>query len=40
VNVPALQKQLRAAKQVIDFVPGAPEQWSDGKGGTGGPPEF
>ncbi len=40
VDVPALQAKLRQQKQVIDFMPGAPEKWSDPKGGTGGPPEF
>jgi hypothetical protein len=40
VNVPALQARLREQKQVVDFVSGRPEKWSDPKGGTGGPPEF
>jgi hypothetical protein len=40
VNVSALQKTLRAQKQVVDFIPGQPEKWSDPRGGTGGPPEF
>lgn len=40
VDLSKLQAKLRAQKQVIDFVSGAPEKWSDPKGGTGGPPEF
>jgi hypothetical protein len=40
VDVAALQRQLRAQKQVVDFIPGQPEKWSDPKGGTGGPPEY
>ncbi len=40
VSVAQLQKRLRQEKQVIDFVPGQPEKWSDPRGGTGGPPEF
>lgn len=40
VDVKALQGKLRAQKQVVDFVAGAPERWSDPRGGTGGPPEF
>lgn len=40
VDVADLQRHLRAQKQVVDFVPGMPEKWSDPKGGTGGPPEF
>ncbi|MBL8210908.1 MAG: FAD-dependent oxidoreductase [Bryobacterales bacterium] len=40
VPIAKLQAQLRQQRQVIDFVPGAPEKWSDPKGGTGGPPEF
>ena len=40
LDVAALQGKLRAEKQVVDFVPGQPEKWSDPKGGTGGPPEF
>jgi hypothetical protein len=39
LDVAALQSKLRAQKQVVDFVQGLPEKWSDGKGGTGGPPE-
>jgi len=35
-----LQQTLRRQRQVIDFIPGQPEKWSDPKGGTGGPPEF
>jgi hypothetical protein len=40
VDVAELQRALRGQKQVVDFVAGAPEKWSDPKGGTGGPPEF
>jgi hypothetical protein len=40
LEVPVLQAKLRAQKQVVDFVPGAPEKWSDPKGSTGGPPEI
>ena len=40
VAVPELQKTLRAQNQVVDFVAGVPEKWSDPKGGTGGPPEI
>ncbi len=35
-----LQQTLRRQRQVVDFIPGQPEKWSDPKGGTGGPPEF
>jgi len=31
LDVPALQTQLRKEKQVIDFLPGAPEQFEKGK---------
>ena len=40
IAVPQLQAKLRAQKQVVDFVPGAPEKWSDPKSPTGGPPEI
>jgi hypothetical protein len=40
IDISLLQAKLRAQKQVVDFVSGAPEKWSDPKGGTGGPPEF
>ena len=40
VRVAVLQEKLRRAGQVVDFVPGEPERWSDPRGGTGGPPEF
>jgi len=40
ISAAQLQKRLRQEKQVIDFVPGQPEKWSDPRGGTGGPPEF
>lgn len=40
LEVAALQARLREQKQVIEFIPGQPEKWGDGKGGTGGPPEF
>jgi len=36
VNLPALQAQLRARHQVIDFIPGQPEQCTH----LNGPPEF
>lgn len=39
VDVRALQERLRTARQVVDFIPGQPEKWSDPKGGTGGIPE-
>lgn len=31
IDVPALQEKLRAQKQIIDFIPGQPEQFEDGK---------
>src|SRR4051794_11482133 len=37
LDVPALQRQLREQRQVVDFVPGQPERF---QGGTAGPPEF
>ena len=40
VELPKLQAKLRAQKQVVDFVQGAPEKWSDPKGSSGGPPEI
>ncbi len=40
IDVPELQKKLRAQKQVVDFIKGQPEQWSDAGGGTSGPAEF
>lgn len=39
VDVSKLQQILRAQKQVVDFVSGMPERWSDPKNGTGGIPE-
>jgi hypothetical protein len=40
IAVTALQARLRGQKQVVDFLAGMPEKWSDPKGGTGGVPEF
>ena len=40
IDVPALQGKLRAQDQVIDFIPGEPESWSDIHKGTNGPAEF
>ena len=40
IDVPALQEKLRAQKQVVDFIPGEPEHWTDIHKNTGGPPEF
>jgi len=40
LDIRHLQASLRSQKQVIDFVPGLPEKWSDPRGGTGGLPEF
>lgn len=40
IHVAQLQATLRRQRQVLDFVPGQPEKWSDPRGGTGGPPEF
>ena len=40
VDVPALQTRLREQKQVIDFIPGEPEKWTDIHKNTGGPKEF
>src|SRR6185295_14452220 len=31
VDVPALQAKLRAQKQILEFIPGQPEQFDDGK---------
>lgn len=31
IDIPTLQSQLRAQKQVIDFIPGQPEQFDDNK---------
>ncbi len=31
VDVPVLQEKLRAQKQILDFIPGQPEQFDDGK---------
>jgi hypothetical protein len=39
LDVPALQEKLRAQKQVVDYIPGQPEKWGDGKN-NGGYPEF
>ena len=40
IDVPALQKKLRAQKQAVDFIPGQPEKWSDAHGGMNSPAEF
>jgi hypothetical protein len=40
IDVGQLQAQLRKQKQVVDFVDGAPEKWSDPKSSTGGPSEI
>jgi hypothetical protein len=40
VELGKLQAKLRAQKQAVDFVDGAPEKWSDPKSPTGGPPEI
>ena len=40
LDVPALQDKLRAQKQVVDFIPGQPERWTDVHKDTGGPKEF
>ena len=40
VEIAKLQAKLRTQKQVVDFVVGAPEKWSDAKGSTGGSPEI
>ena len=40
IDVPALQEKLRAEKQVIDFIPGQPEKWTDIHKDTGGVTEF
>lgn len=39
VPVADRQKRLREQRQVIDFVPDAPQKWPNPKGGTGGPTE-
>ena len=38
IEVKALQDKLRAQRQVVDFVPGQPERWTDIRKDTGGPP--
>src|SRR5205085_3100649 len=40
IDLPELQEKLRAQKQVIDFVPGQPEDWRDEHTGSGGFVEF
>jgi len=40
LDVPALQDKLRAQKQIVDFIPGEPEHWTDIHKDTGGPKEF
>ena len=40
IDVAALQEKLRAQHQVIDFIPGEPENWTDVQKGTNGPAEF
>ena len=40
VALPTLQEKLRAQHQVIDFIPGEPERWTDFQKGTNGPEEF
>ena len=40
VDVPALQGKLRTQKQVIDFIPGQPEKWTDIHKDSGGVREF
>ncbi|MEY3898511.1 MAG: hypothetical protein RLZZ214_4033 [Verrucomicrobiota bacterium] len=40
VDVPALQEKLRAQHQIVDFIPGEPENWTDIHKGTNGPEEF
>lgn len=38
IEVKTLQEKLRAQRQVVDFVPGQPERWTDIRKDTGGPP--
>lgn len=38
IDVKSLQKKLRSQGQVVDFVPGQPERWTDIRTDTGGPP--
>lgn len=40
VDVKSLQDKLRAQRQVVDFIAGQPERWSDIRKDTGGPPEI
>lgn len=40
IKVEELQARLRRQRQVLDFVPGQPERWSDPRGGSGGFPEI
>ncbi|MDB6072615.1 MAG: Xanthan lyase, partial [Verrucomicrobiaceae bacterium] len=40
IDMPALQEKLRAEKQVVDFIPGQPEHWTDIHKDSGGPKEF
>lgn len=39
VNIKTLGSALRSQKQIVDFIPGAPEKWTDINRGTGGFPE-
>lgn len=38
IEVRALQAKLRTQKQVVDFIPGQPERWTDVRKDSGGPP--
>lgn len=38
LDVAAVQAKLRAQKQVVDFIPGQPERWTDIRKDTGGHP--
>ncbi len=40
IDLPALQTRLREQKQVVDFIPGEPERWTDIHKDTGGVKEF
>ena len=40
IDVSKLQEKLRAQKQIVDFVPGEPENWTEIHKGTNGPEEF
>lgn len=40
IHIPELQEKLRKQKQVVDFVPGQPERWTDFRKDTGGHPVF